>query len=260
MQHVALNPVNGELRPDFETSPMPLDDVVSDDQSISLQQFHDFDHQYIMLDGGVFMRLSDSSALNDVGLQQSKPSLTMSSMSSPLDSPADSNHAPLPRLLVVPQHNMAVNSISRSFSVGGFSFLVSPTCVASESCESMLSVLDGDVNLSKGGSRSMLLWCSWFVDTCFTPIAVFSPLALKLKFNTCSNPHLRCMRCAHQVHDATSAVSLGRIARRCSSCRRSTVQVHFIVCRNVFINFYAQVHSFTFCIISIDFQLSFVFK
>jgi hypothetical protein len=127
------------------------------------EQYSDFDQQYIMLDGGVFLRVTDAS--KSVGpVQQQTPSTHVPALSASFcqDSHLDPDLATSPRLLIVPQYNMAVNSVSRAFSVGGRSFLVSPTCVDSE--HSLLSVLDGNVSLSNDSDGDIMLWCSWFVN------------------------------------------------------------------------------------------------
>ena len=138
----------------------PFDDASGADHSHvgALQLYSDFDQQYIMLDGGVFVRVNDKPAL---AAQQQSPSSPdrMSSSTFSKNSVSDTAQAILPQLLIVPQHNMAVNSISCAFSVGGQSFLVSPTCVVSES--SMLSILDGNVDLSNDRDGALMLWCSW---------------------------------------------------------------------------------------------------
>jgi hypothetical protein len=149
-----------------ETRPLlpQLDAFIADHfQDGVLQNCNDFDQQYIMLDGGVFVRLNDASASAEAVEQQPLSSSTLPAgcLSSCRHSHSDVNRGLSPRLLIVPRHNMAVNSVSCAFSVGGRSFLVSPTCVETEG--SVLSFLDGNMDFSINSDGALMLWCSWFV-------------------------------------------------------------------------------------------------
>ncbi len=152
-----------EPRAAVEARPsQPLDDAVANhSQDGATQQFSDCDQQYIMLDGGVFVRLNDAPASTNAVHQQapSPPPVPSSSLSSCRGSQSEVSQGVSPRLLIVPKHNMAVNSVSCAFSVGGRSFLVSPTCVAEEG--SLLSFLDGNVDFSTDSDGALMLWCSW---------------------------------------------------------------------------------------------------
>ena len=216
--------VSGDSEPCATTEQrhsQPSDDVAADySHDGTSQLYNDFHQQYIMLDGGVFVRVNETSALAQATQQQSPSSPDRTSNSAfSKNSDSDFTQAILPQLLIVPQHNMAVNSVSCAFSVGGRSFLVSPTCVASES--SLLSILDGNVDLSNDCDGAIMLWCSWFAT-------IFSQITHSLCLTFIGSPiRRRCMRCAPQIKDAPSSVGFGRVARRCSACRQATVQVSF---------------------------------
>jgi hypothetical protein len=135
------------------------------------KEYRDFDQQYIMLDDGIFVRVKEASESAESVLQQAfsihSPSNNASICPEPRMDPA---RVTSPRLIIVPQYNMAANSVSCAFSVGGQSFLMSPTCVDSEG--SLLSFLDGDVSLSNDNDGDLMLWCSWFV-TIFVAFACY---------------------------------------------------------------------------------------
>jgi hypothetical protein len=194
------------------------------------RQCQDFDQQYIMLDDGNFVRVNHSFGSAEKE-QKETSSIRIPSIKATTcpDSPLDPTPVTSPRLLIVPEYNMAVNSISCAFSVGGRSFLVSPTCVDSE--DSLLSFLDGNVALSNDNDGDLMLWCSWFVIL-FEAFACSMTQHMFLRFFESSSAHscLRCMRCSPQIKDVPSSVSFGRTARRCSNCRRATVQVCFDAC------------------------------
>jgi hypothetical protein len=210
----------------LRTSP-PLHDVTtstdtSQDDGIS-KQHRDIDQHYIMLDDGIFVRINEvSGSAGNVQLQASPihhPSMKASKCP---DSPLDTTPETSPRLLIVPQYNMAANSVSCAFSVGGRSFLMSPTCVDSEN--SLLSFLDGNLNLSSDSDGDLMLWCSWFV---FYFVILLCDKSFSVFEYYSENLCIRCMHCAPQIKDVTSSVGFGRVARRCSNCHRCTVQVHF---------------------------------
>lgn len=154
----------GEPRASLDTRPLPSPDdaVVDHAQDGSSLHYTDLNQQYIMLDGGIFVRLNDASEPAEAVKKQASSSspFPVSGTAVCRDLHAGAKEGLSPRLLIVPQHNMAVNSVSCAFSVGSRSFLVSPTCVAREA--SLLSFLDGNLDLSFDNDGALMLWCSWF--------------------------------------------------------------------------------------------------
>jgi hypothetical protein len=141
----------------------PVDAVVCEPKNGVTEEYKDFDQQYIMLDGGIFVR---TAATREDNHQQTASShVPASGVSVPPDFASDATHAFSPRLLIVPHHKMAVDSVSFAFSVGSHSFLVSPTCVDSHG--GLLSILDGNLDLGNDGDGALMLWCSWFVVSIF---------------------------------------------------------------------------------------------
>lgn len=157
---------DGEHPAASETPPLTHDAVGCDSKNGASEEYKDFDQQYIMLDGGIFVRAA--AAREDTHQQTYSSHAPASCVSVPPDSASDATHALPPRLLIVPQHNMAVDSVSFAFSVGGHSFLVSPTCVDSHG--GLLSILDGNLDLSSDGDGALMLWCSWFVVSFFVSV------------------------------------------------------------------------------------------
>ena len=158
---------DGEYPAASETPPLTHADAVGCDSKNGVsEEYKDFDQQYIMLDGGIFVR---AAAVKEDTHQRTYSSHAPASCVSAFpDSASHATHAPPPRLLIVPQHNMAVDSVSFAFSVGGHSFLVSPTCVDSHG--GLLSILDGNLDLSSDGDGALMLWCSWFVVSFFVSV------------------------------------------------------------------------------------------
>jgi hypothetical protein len=200
-----------------ETRPLlPLrDDSVADHvQDGESQHCNDFDQQYIMLDGGVFVRLNDASSSAEAVLKQPSSTVPASGLSNCQRSHSDINRGLSPRLLIVPRHNMAVNSVSCAFSVGSRSFLVSPSCVETEG--SVLSFLDGNIDFSTDSDGALMLWCSWFVFDLHPCLCSFLPISV-LGFSLIVKCHL----IVSQVHELCSSHQRCTVFRRfrpyCSS-------------------------------------------